>query len=157
MDVNTKNISTAIRYGKIISVRGSVVDVAFDNDLPPIYTLLRSGKEKQISIEVLSQLDNRSVRGIALNPTQGLARGMVVETDGKELTVPVGKNIMGRMFDVFGNTIDHLDPLPPGKRRNIHQSPPPLSKRAVKSEIFETGIKAIDVLIPLERGGKAGL
>ena len=82
---------------------------------------------------------------------------MVVETDGNELTVPVGKHILGRMFDVFGNTIDDLEPLPKGERRNIHQSPPLLSKRAVKSEIFETGIKAIDVLIPLERGGKAGL
>ncbi len=157
MNTTTENAFIEIRYGKIISVRGSVVDVAFDNDLPRIYTLLRSGKDKQVSIEVLSQLNDHSVRGIALNPTQGLARGMVVETDGKELTVPVGKNILGRMFDVFGNTIDHLEPLPKGERRNIHQSPPPLSKRAVKSEIFETGIKAIDVLIPLERGGKAGL
>jgi len=144
-------------YGKIISVRGSVVDVAFENNLPPIYTLLRSGKNKQVSIEVLSQLDHKTVRGIALNPTQGLARGMEVETDGKQLTVPVGKNILGRMFDVFGNTIDQLDPLPDGERRNIHQSPPSLFKRAVKSEVFETGIKAIDVLVPLERGGKAGL
>jgi F-type H+-transporting ATPase subunit beta len=147
----------SIQIGKIISVRGSVVDVYFEKDLPPIYTLLRSGKDKQISIEVLSQLNDHSIRGIALNPTQGLSRGMPVETDGKELTVPVGSNIMGRMFDVFGNTIDHLEALPTGERRNIHQSPPPLSKRAVKSEVFETGIKAIDVLIPLERGGKAGL
>ncbi|MHA4811398.1 F0F1 ATP synthase subunit beta [Flavitalea flava] len=157
MDLNTKSINTAIQYGKIISVRGSVIDVAFENALPPIYALLRSGKDKQIFIEVLSQLDDQRVRGIALHPTQGLSRGMVVETDGKELTVPVGKNILGRMFDVFGNTIDQLEPLPKGERRNIHQSPPPLSERAVKSEIFETGIKAIDVLLPLERGGKAGL
>ncbi len=157
MRVNTDNTDAETRYGKIISVRGSVVDVAFENDLPSIYTLLLSGKDKQVSIEVLSQLDDHSVRGIALNPTQGLSRGMAVETKGKELTVPVGKNILGRMFDVFGNTIDHLDALPKGERRNIHQSPPPLSKRAVKSEIFETGIKAIDVLMPLERGGKAGL
>lgn len=157
MDEPETNTADKLYYGKIISVRGSVVDVSFDNHLPPIYTLLRSGKDKQVSIEVLSQLNDHSVRGIALNPTQGLARAMVVETDGKELTVPVGKNIIGRMFDVFGNTIDHLEPLPKGERRNIHQSPPPLSKRAVKSEVFETGIKAIDVLIPLERGGKAGL
>ncbi len=157
MNADTDNTGAKTRYGKIISVRGSVVDIAFENNLPPIYTLLRSGKNKEVSIEVLSQLDNHSVRGIALNPTQGLARGMVVETDGRELTVPVGKNILGRMFDVFGNTIDHLEPLPKAERRNIHQPPPPLSKRAVKSEIFETGIKAIDVLIPLERGGKAGL
>ncbi len=157
MDEKETNITDILYYGKIISLRGSVIDVAFDKNLPPIYTLLRSGKNKQVFIEVLSQLDDHSVRGIALNPTQGLARGMVVETDGKELTVPVGINILGRMFDVFGNTIDHLDPLMKGERRNIHQSPPPLSKRAVKSEIFETGIKAIDVLVPLERGGKAGL
>jgi F-type H+-transporting ATPase subunit beta len=157
MNVNIDNTGSETRYGKIISVRGSVVDVAFENNLPPVYTLLRSGEGNKVSIEVLSQLDNHSVRGIALNPTQGLSRGMAVETDGKELTVPVGKNILGRMFDVFGNTIDHLEALPKGERRNIHQSPPPLSKIAVKSEIFETGIKAIDVLIPLERGGKAGL
>ncbi len=143
--------------GKIISVRGSVVDVWFENNLPPVYTLLHSGKDKKISIEVLAQLDDHSVRGIALNPTQGLARGMVVETNETELTVPIGKEIMGRMFDVFGNTIDHLESLPKGERRNVHQSPPPLSKLSTKSEVFVTGIKAIDVLIPLERGGKAGL
>ena len=143
--------------GKIISVRGSVVDVWFENNLPPVYTLLHSGKNKEVSIEVLSQLDDHSVRGIALNPTQGLARGMAVETNETELTVPIGKEIMGRMFDVFGNTLDHLEALPKGERRNVHQSPPPLSKRSTKSEVFVTGIKAIDVLIPLERGGKAGL
>jgi F-type H+-transporting ATPase subunit beta len=71
--------------------------------------------------------------------------------------VPVGKAIMGRMFDVFGNTIDHKQPLSGVDWRNIHQQPPPLAKRSTKSEIFLTGIKAIDVLIPLERGGKAGL
>jgi F-type H+-transporting ATPase subunit beta len=134
-----------------------VVDIWFDKDLPPVYTLLHSGKDKKIAIEVLSQTDNHSVRGIALNPTQGLARGMAVETNGKELTVPVGKKIIGRMFDVFGNTIDHLEPLPEMERRNIHQLPPALDKQSTKSEIFETGIKIIDVLMPLERGGKAGL
>jgi F-type H+/Na+-transporting ATPase subunit beta len=157
MNNNSNNTIDTIHYGKIISVRGSVVDVWFVNNLPPVYTLLHSGKDKKISIEVLAQLDDHSVRGIALNPTQGLARGMLVETNETELTVPVGKEIMGRMFDVFGNTIDHLEPLPKGERRNVHRSPPPLSKRSTKSEVFVTGIKAIDVLIPLERGGKAGL
>ncbi len=157
MNVSSDNTGSETRYGKIISVRGSVVDVAYENNLPSIFALLRTGVGNKVFIEVLSQLDSNSVRGIALNPTQGLSRGMIVETDEKELTVPVGKNILGRMFDVFGNTIDHLETLPNGERRNIHQSPPPLSKRAVKSEIFETGIKAIDVLVPLERGGKAGL
>ena len=157
MNVNVDDKEVQMRNGKIISVRGSVVDVWFENNLPSIYTLLQTGKDKEIAIEVLSQLDEHRVRGIALNATQGLARGMYAETNGGQLTVPVGKMIMGRMFDVFGNTIDHGKPLPDGERRNVHQAPPPLDKRSTKSEVFNTGIKAIDVLIPLERGGKAGL
>jgi len=152
---NTKN--NILTYGKIISVRGSVIDVFFENTLPSIYTVLYSGKNKEIAIEVLAQLDNNRIRGIALNPTQGLARGMIVETFGMQLSVPVGDNLLGRMFDVFGNTIDHGEELKNDEWRSVHQSPPPLSKRSTKSEIFETGIKAIDVLVPLERGGKAGL
>ena len=133
------------------------MDVWFEHDLPAIYSVLYAGADKQITIEVLTQLDEHSVRGIALNPTQGLSRGTRIETEGKQLSVPVGKEIIGRMFDVFGNTIDHGPPLPDMPQRSIHQLPPPLSKRSTKSEIFLTGIKAIDVLIPLERGGKAGL
>ena len=155
MEIISNTKEDSLHQGKIISVRGSVVDMWFEKDLPPVFTLLHSGKDKKIAIEVLSQTDNHCVRGIALNPTQGLARGMAVETNGKELTVPVGKKIIGRMFDVFGNTIDHLEPLPEMERRNIHQLPPALDKQSTKSEIFETGIKIIDVLMPLERGGKA--
>ncbi len=157
MNPSEKDSAKKIQYGKIISVRGSVVDVQFENNLPPIYTLLYTGKNNEIFIEVLAQINSKTVRGIALNPTQGLARGMVVETNGKQLSVPVGKEILGRMFDVFGNTIDHLEPLKNMRQRNVHQSPPPLVNRSTNSEVFETGIKAIDVLIPLERGGKAGL
>lgn len=154
---NSRNIYNEAFNGKVISVRGSVVDVWFGTYLPPINTLLHAGKNREIAIEVITQLDDHSIRGISLTPTQGLARGMLVETNGEELTVPVGKEIIGRMFDVFGNTIDHLQSLPAGKRRNVHQTPPPLAYRSVKSEIFQTGIKAIDVLVPMERGGKAGL
>src|SRR5664280_1120980 len=157
METTSKNKSNSLNSGKVISVRGSVVDVWFENKLPSIYTSLHSGKDNQIVIEVLTQLDVHRVRGIALTPTQGLSRGMAVVTDGKELKVPVGKKIMGRMFDVFGTTIDHQKPLSGVEWRNIHQSPPSLAKRSTKSEVFVTGIKAIDVLIPLERGGKAGL
>lgn len=146
-----------MKIGEITSIRGSVVDIDFKDFLPPINTILHTGKDKKIIIEVLAQLDARRVRGIALNPTQGLTRGMLVETDGSELTVPVGKNIMGRMFDVFGNTIDHQGELKDVKWSKIHKAPPSLDNRSTKSEIFLTGIKAIDVLIPLERGGKAGL
>src|ERR1700684_4250658 len=144
-------------YGVVTSVRGSVVDVRFDDSLPPIYSLLRAGKEEEIAIEVLMQLDVHHVRGIALNPTQGLARGMAVEDTGGPLMVPVGKGILSRMFDVFGNAIDHLPPPADVEWRTIHRNPPPLASRSTKSEVFETGIKVIDVLVPLERGGKAGL
>jgi len=143
--------------GAVMSVRGSVVDIRFENHLPPIYSLLRAGQEKQIAIEVLSHLDTHRVRGIALTPTQGLSRGMVVENTGGPLMAPVGKEILSRMFDVFGNTIDR-EPAPSNiQYRTVHRAPPALGRRSTKSEIFETGIKAIDVLMPLERGGKAGL
>ena len=140
--------------GSVISVRGSIVDIRFEKRLPPIYSLLRAG---QIIIEVLAQLDAHKVRGIALTPTQGLARGLEVEDTGGPLTVPVGKATLSRMFDVFGHPIDNLPAPSATDWRSIHQSPPPLSRRSTTSEIFETGIKVIDVLMPLERGGKAGL
>jgi F-type H+-transporting ATPase subunit beta len=143
--------------GTVVSVRGSVVDVRFDADLPPIYTVLRTGTDKKIVIEVLAQLDARHVRGIALTPTQGLARGMAVEDSGGPLHAPVGKGTLSRMFDVFGNVIDRGSDLSDVEWRSVHRAPPALARRSTKSEVFETGIKAIDVLVPLERGGKAGL
>jgi len=143
--------------GAIIAVRGSVVDVRFDGPLPPIYSLLRAGEQGRIVIEVLAQRDARHVRGIALTPTQGLARGMVVQDTGGPLRVPVGHAVLSRMFDVFGHTIDRGAALPDMPRRSVHRAPPPLDQRSTQSDIFETGIKVIDVLVPLERGGKAGL
>jgi F-type H+-transporting ATPase subunit beta len=146
-----------VNEGTIAAVRGSVVDVRFDKRLPPIYSLLRAGVKKEIVIEVLSQSDALHVRGIALTPTQGLARGMIVEDTGGPLKAPVGKGTLSRMFDVFGNAIDRQGPITDVQWRSVHQSPPPLATRSTKSQIFETGIKVIDVLVPLERGGKAGL
>lgn len=148
--------NNAPNLGKVISVRGSVVDVWFEGYLPHIYTLLHA-QEKTIFMEVLMQLDTRHVRGIALTPTQGLARGMVVEDTGGPLKAPVGKGILSRMFDVFGNPIDRIDAPTDIEWRSVHRAPPALSRRSTQSEIFETGIKVIDVLVPLERGGKAGL
>jgi F-type H+/Na+-transporting ATPase subunit beta len=142
--------------GVVVSVRGSVVDIVFDEHLPPINSLLHA-REGGIAIEVLSQLNAHRVRGIALTPTQGLARGMLVEDSGGPLLAPVGKGILSRMFDVFGNAIDR-QPAPTDTHwRSVHHAPPALARRSTKSEIFETGIKLIDVLMPLERGGKAGL
>lgn len=149
--------ASPLNLGMIVSVRGSVVDVRFDGRLPPIYSILHAETEKKIVIEVLAQRDARHVRCIALTPTQGLARGMAVEDTGGPLKTPVGKAVLSRMFDVFGNTIDGEPALTNVEWRSVHRAPPPLAKRSTKSEIFETGIKIIDVLVPLERGGKAGL
>ncbi|SFK84274.1 F0F1 ATP synthase subunit beta [Methylocapsa palsarum] len=148
---------TSLNLGIVVSVRGSVVDIEFKDRLPPIYSLLRTGNEHQISIEVLAQLTSNRVRGIALTPTQGLARGMVVEDTGGPLKAPVGKQILSRMFDVFGNAIDRQGAPNDIQWRSVHGAPPPLARRSTKSEMFETGIKIIDVLAPLERGASAGL
>src|SRR3990167_7773621 len=146
-----------VSHGVVVAVRGSVVDMRFAAELPPIYSLLRTGPTGQIVIEVLVQRDAQHVRGIALTPTQGLARGMRVENTGGPLKAPVGKAIVSRMFDVFGNTIDREPPLSDMQWRSVHQAPPPLIQRSTQAEVFVTGIKVIDVLSPLERGGKAGL
>jgi F-type H+-transporting ATPase subunit beta len=151
------SVTATANLGAVASVRGSVVDVRFDGPLPPIYSVLRTGAQNEIVIEVLAQRDARHVRGIALTPTQGLARGMAVTDTGGPLKAPVGKAILSRMFDVFGNAIDRQPQPMDVQWRSVHRAPPPLARRSTKSEIFETGIKVIDVLVPLERGGKAGL
>lgn len=143
--------------GSVVAVRGSVVDVRFDAQLPAIRTLLRAGLHDEMAIEVLSHLDTEHVRGIALTPTHGLARGMPVKNTGGPLQAPVGKAIISRMFDVFGNAIDRQPQPQDVSWRSVHNAPPALTSRSTKSVIFETGIKVIDVLLPLEAGGKAGL
>jgi F-type H+-transporting ATPase subunit beta len=151
------NGGSAANVGTVVSVRGSVVDVRFEAQLPPINSLLRAGEDGRVLIEVLAQIDEHRVRGIGLTPTQGLARGMSVVDSGGPLRAPVGKTILGRMFDVFGNAIDGDPPPAAVELRTVHRDPPPLARRLTRSEIFETGIKVIDVLAPLERGGKTGL
>jgi F-type H+/Na+-transporting ATPase subunit beta len=143
--------------GSVTAVRGSVVDVRFEGRLPLISSVLHTGAGGQVVIEVMTQVDAKHVRGIALTPTQGVCRGMAVEDTGMPLRAPVGKNIISRMFDVFGRAIDRRPDPADVEWRSIHRAPPPLSERSTRSEVFETGIKAIDVLVPLERGGKAGL
>jgi F-type H+-transporting ATPase subunit beta len=152
----TDKAKVRLNFGKVVSVRGSVVDIWFDRHLPPIHSLLYANAGK-IAIEILSQLDVHHVRGIALTPTQGLARGNTVEDTGGTLMAPVGKGVLSRMFDVFGNHIDRQAAPTDIRWRSVHHAPPALARRSTKSEIFETGIKVIDLLSPLERGGKAGL
>jgi F-type H+-transporting ATPase subunit beta len=143
--------------GKIIAIRGSVVDATFQERLPPLHNELRAGEERGIIIEVLAHLNSEMVRGIALTPTRGLARGDWILDTGDQLKVPVGKQLLGRVFNVFGETIDGGQPMEETGRESVHRPPVPLTQRSTTSEIFTTGIKAIDVVVPLERGGKAGL
>jgi len=143
--------------GTVLSVRGSVVDAHFPRRLPPLLNVLRGGDEADIVIEVVSHLDARSVRGIALTSAQGLAQGSTVDDTGHPLRVPVGKELTGRVFNVFGETIDKGEAVTGKEWRSIHKEPVPLDRQSTASEIFKTGIKSIDVLSPLELGGKAGL
>jgi F-type H+-transporting ATPase subunit beta len=148
--------NTDKNVGHVTAVRGSVVDLMFEFKLPEIQSIVFA-QDKTIVLEVLAQLDSQQVRTIALTPTQGLARGMRVENSGIPLQAPTGHNTLSRMFNVFGSSIDGL-PSPTGvKWHSVHQKPPALQQRSTHSEIFETGIKIVDVLSPLERGGKAGL
>jgi F-type H+-transporting ATPase subunit beta len=143
--------------GSILSIRGSVVDCAFPQRLPGLYHKLVTGEEGSVVIEVLTHLDAKTVRGIALTSTQGLTRGAEVTDTGAPLQVPVGRKCLGRMFNVFGDVIDLQEPVEGLEWRSIHAEPVELARQATRSEVFTTGIKAIDVLAPLERGGKAGL
>ena len=114
--------------GIVVAIRGSVVDVRFDGPLPPIYSVLRTGADKEIVIEVLAQRDTHHVRGIALTPTHGLTRGMAADDTGGPLQAPVGKSILSRMFDVFGNTIDREPPLADVEWRRHSPADPPNRK-----------------------------
>ena len=143
--------------GRVVAIHGSVVDAHFDGVLPPIHTLLHCHDLPDIILEVLLQLDDKQVRAIAMTPSDGLARNMKLRTEHKPLQAPTGPDTLGRMFNVFGQTIDGGPALTTATWRSVHQSPPPLSRRTTEPELFTTGIKMIDLLIPLERGGKTGL
>jgi F-type H+-transporting ATPase subunit beta len=146
--------------GSIIAVQGTIVDLRFTDHLPAIQSIVRvpkSHRSPEVVLEVASHLDAERVRCIALAPTQGLTRGLEVTAEHRPLTAPVGEAVLGRMFNLFGEPIDGLPPPPDIRWQPIHRAPPPLAERQSGSEIFTTGIKIIDVLMPLERGGKAGL
>lgn len=144
--------------GTITQVVGVVVDVEFDKDsLPAMYDALevKTGKDV-LTFEVAQHLDERSVRAIAMSTTDGLKRGQEVIATGAPISVPVGEQTQGRMFDVVGNVIDG-GKQPSGKKASIHREPPALDEQSNKTEILETGIKVIDLVAPLTKGGKAGL
>lgn len=143
--------------GRVVSVRGSVVDIRFSDHLPDINNQVRAGEDGQVRIEVVAHLDDRTVRGVSLNPTRGLSRGEPALDTGQPFRVPVGEGLLGRLLNVFGEPVDGQGPVDGVELRSIHQDPAPLNDRSTHAEILQTGIKAIDVLAPLERGGKAGM
>jgi F-type H+-transporting ATPase subunit beta len=147
----------AQRTGAVASVLGSVVDVQFDAPLPPIDSLLLAGREGSVAIEVQAHTDPRTARCVALNATAGLALGDPVLDTGDGLRVQVGPELLGRMIDVFGHPLDGREPVVTQTSRPVHLAPPALSQLSTSDEILPTGIKVIDLLAPLERGGKAGL
>jgi F-type H+-transporting ATPase subunit beta len=143
--------------GKIIQVVGVVIDVEFTTDIPAIYdALLIKHDGRTITLEVAQHLSENTVRSIALSTTDGLRRGQEVEATGAPISVPVGIETQGRMFNVTGNAIDGK-PEATGKRAPIHRAAPTLEEQSNKSEILETGIKVVDLIAPLVKGGKAGL
>lgn len=144
--------------GTITQVVGVVVDVEFDDKkLPAIYDALTTELDgKTLTLEVAQHLDERTVRAIAMSSTDGLKRGDSVTATGSPITVPVGDETQGRVFNVTGDVIDGGKPFT-GKRASIHREPPALDEQSNKTEILETGIKVIDLIAPLTKGGKAGL
>ncbi len=143
--------------GTIKRIIGPVVDVAFEGVVPDIYTALEVyNGDKKIVLEVEQNIGSNTVRAVAMDSTDGLARGMEVINTGAPISVPVGKGTLGRMFNVLGNAIDDA-PEAEGSRSVIHRKAPSYVSQATKVEILETGIKVIDLICPVLKGGKVGL
>lgn len=143
--------------GKVLAVRGSVVDGYFPGLLPRVHNELRAGPDGEIVIEVANHLDPKVVRGVALTATRGLSRGSDMVDTGHPLLAPVGERLLGRVVDVFGRAIDDKGDLTGGQWRPLRRPPVSLAEQGTTAEVFLTGIKAMDLLAPIERGGKVGL
>jgi F-type H+-transporting ATPase subunit beta len=160
----THGITSASRQGRIVQVIGPVVDVEFaDSELPVINTALRisnpaiNDKSGNLVVEVAQHLGEHHVRCIAMDTTDGLVRGMPVVNTGEPIMMPVGKEVLGRILNVIGEPVDDGGPVKTAKRLPIHRLAPKFVEQSVKVEMFETGIKVVDLLAPYRRGGKIGL
>jgi len=153
------------KFGTVVQVIGPVVDVKFEGGaLPEIYTALRitsegfdSAEPLSIVVEVEQHIGEDRVRCVAMHPTEGLSRGMKAESLGGPIEVPVGEGTLGRVMNVIGEPVDKMGPIVTDKRYPIHRVPPPLEDQSTKLEMFETGIKVIDLIQPFLKGGKIGL
>lgn len=150
------------KEGKIVQVIGPVVDVDFESYLPFINEALDivydfDGKKKNLVLEVAAHLGDNRVRAIAMDMTEGLTRGQAVMARGEMISVPVGEAVLGRIFNVIGEVVDGGAPVKSDLRWAIHREAPKFEEQSTKTEIFETGIKVVDLLAPYSKGGKVGL
>ncbi len=144
----------------IAQIIGPVVDVRFEgNDIPAIYTALTVKRPdgSVLTLEVSQHVGGGMVRAIAMSSTDGLVRGMAVENTGAPISVPVGPETLGRMFSVVGDPIDNMPQVKAKRRDPIHRAAPAFEEQSTKFEVFETGIKVIDLICPFLKGGKTGL
>lgn len=150
---NTQNV------GKIVAIHGMIVDIAFTPAMPQILEhVFATIQDKKISMEVIQHMDHNVVRAIGISDTAGLHRGQKVKTTGAPISIPVGTESLGRLFNVVGDTIDGRKPLSETQQRSsIHRSAPALQNQSTKYQILESGIKVIDLLAPFVAGGKIGL
>lgn len=147
--------------GKILQVIGPVIDAQFGEEIPAIYQALTidftvNGQAEKLTLEVQQHLGEGVVRAVAMSSTEGLKRGMDIVDTGAPISVPVGKGVLGRIFNVTGDPVDERGPIPHEKRYPIHRPAPPLTEQDTKASILETGIKVIDLICPFIKGGKVG-
>ena len=143
--------------GKIVQIIGAVVDVEFPQDqLPNVYDALYM-EDRGLTLEVQQLLGDGVARAIAMGPSEGLSRGLDVSNTGSPIKVPVGQKTLGRIMDVLGNPVDHAGPIGEEERLPIHRPPPAYEDQASSTELLETGIKVIDLIMPIAKGGKIGL
>ncbi len=145
-----------VNPGKIYQIIGPVVDVSFDGAMPPVYEKLTVDGHG-VSLEVLAHVGRGVVRCISMNATEGLSRGLAVTDTGAQISVPVGEGVLGRVMNVLGEPIDNKGPIAAGTHWNIHRKPPAFFDQSPSTEVFETGIKVIDLIAPYSKGGKIGL
>jgi len=144
--------------GKVVQVLGPVVDVDFTDYLPAINEALETTiGEQRLVLEVAAQLGDNRVRTIAMDMSEGLVRGQEVKATGDSIKVPVGEEVLGRIFNVIGDTVDDGAEFSAKEYRSIHRDPPPFEEQSTKTEVFETGVKVVDLLAPYNKGGKVGL
>lgn len=153
-----ENKKTGKNIGKITQVMGSVVVVDFPDNIPEIYNALYTKVgENDLVLEVEQQIGSNKVKALAMGPSDGLQRGQEVIDTGSAISVPVGKNVLGRMFNVLGETIDGKEKFESKEKSPIHRQAPKFIEQSTDVEVLETGIKVIDLICPLLKGGKIGL